>query len=63
MDKNLAELTQFVDIGETNYSYTANAKGILTLGKLTFNVIADSIYTRRIKLIIANLTLKFKIVV
>lgn len=60
VDKNLGELIQFVNSGEIHYSCTADAKGLLTLGKLTFTVVAECIYTRRIKLIIANLTLKFK---
>lgn len=65
MDKNLGNLIQFVDIGEIHYSYTADAKGVVTLGKLTFTLIAECIYTRRIKLIIKNLNynLKFKVVV
>lgn len=61
--KNLGELIQFVDIGEIHYSYTADTKGILTLEKLAFTMIAECIYTRRIKLIIANLTLKLKVAV
>lgn len=63
MDKNLGEFIQFVDVGEIHCSYTADAKGILTLGKLTFTLIAKCICTKRIKLIIANLALKFKVVV
>lgn len=62
MGRNLGELTQFLDSGKIHYSYTAGARGILILGKPTFSLIAECIYTRRIKLIIANLALKFNVV-